>query len=132
MLSPRPRRKPGVNRELLIKAGLIEFGLFGYSGASTLGIAVRANVPQPHLYSSFKNKQELFLVCLQQAAAESLQASPKPVISRFVFQAVAALGDGGLAPTIGPVLTTLRDTMGNRRFQSLLLDGASSLLDLPE
>lgn len=61
MSERRARRRPGENRERLIEAGLIEFGLFGFHGASTAAIAARAEVPQPHVYSNFINKQALFL-----------------------------------------------------------------------
>ena len=65
MTERRARRKPGENRERLIEAGLIEFGLFGFHGASTARIAARAGVPQPHVYAHFATKQELFLaVCI--------------------------------------------------------------------
>ncbi|QIM18414.1 helix-turn-helix transcriptional regulator [Leucobacter coleopterorum] len=63
MSSRRPRRRPGQNHELLIEAGIVEFGLYGYQGASTSAIAVRAEVPQPHVYANFATKQELFLEC---------------------------------------------------------------------
>lgn len=63
MTERRPRRKPGENRQRLREAGLIEFGLFGFHGASTAGIAARADVPQPHVYASFTTKQALFLEC---------------------------------------------------------------------
>jgi len=72
----RPRRRPGENRERLVEAGLIEFGLFGYHGASTAAIAARADVPQPHVYASFETKRELFLACLDAACARSGAARP--------------------------------------------------------
>ncbi|UOQ58464.1 TetR/AcrR family transcriptional regulator [Leucobacter allii] len=70
MVGHRPRRKPGENRQRLVEAGLVEFGLFGYHGASTAGIAARADVPQPHVYASFATKHELFLACVAAAAEE--------------------------------------------------------------
>lgn len=63
----RRRRKPGENRERLLAAGLIEFGARGLRGTATSHIAERADVPQPHIYSSFSTKQELFLACLSRA-----------------------------------------------------------------
>ena len=71
--SARPRRRPGENRERLIEAGLIEFGLFGYHGASTAGIAARAEVPQPHLYASFPSKRDLFLATVRRLAQRAAQ-----------------------------------------------------------
>lgn len=71
----RPRRKPGENRERLLEAGLIEFGLFGYHGASTSAIAARAGVPQPHVYASFATKRELFLACCVRTLSDP---SPRP------------------------------------------------------
>ena len=69
MTERRARRKPGENRERLMEAGLIEFGLFGFHGASTAAIATRAGVPQPHLYANFSTKSALFVACCEAAAA---------------------------------------------------------------
>lgn len=63
----RARRPPGENRERLLTAGILEFGRHGYRGASTTAIAARAEVPQPHVYTNFRTKQELFLGCLTRA-----------------------------------------------------------------
>lgn len=75
-----------------MEAGLIEFGLFGYHGASTAAIAARADVPQPHVYASFETKRELFLTCLDAACASSVGATPGDASS---VGASSACGDGG-------------------------------------
>lgn len=95
----RPRRRPGENRERLIEAGLIEFGLFGYHGASTAGIAARAEVPQPHVYASFPSKGALFLAVVRRVAerlaeptAERLaERAAEPIAERTAEHAVGRL-----------------------------------------
>lgn len=59
----RPRRKRGQNKAELVFAGIIEFAKYGYHGTSTGRIAARAEVSQPHMYTNFKSKQELFTTC---------------------------------------------------------------------
>lgn len=94
----RARRRPGQNRERLLEAGLIEFGLFGYHGAVTAAIAQRADVPQPHVYANFTGKQELFLACLA-VASERLHA-----VYRDLFPAGPELEapSGGSSGVTGP------------------------------
>ncbi|WP_416446743.1 TetR/AcrR family transcriptional regulator [Leucobacter sp. HNU] len=75
----RSRRPPGENRERLIEAGLIEFGLFGYHGASTAGIAARAEVPQPHVYASFPSKRALFLAVVRRVAERLAEPAAGPL-----------------------------------------------------
>lgn len=74
----RARRRPGENRARLLEAGLVEFGLFGYHGTSTAAIAARAEVPQPHVYTSFRTKQELFLACWERVLAYIRAETPQP------------------------------------------------------
>lgn len=124
----RPRRKPGENRELLIEAGLFEFGLFGYHGASTGGIAARAGVPQPHLYASFRTKQELFLACCERAAVGASSEEH----ARFLYQAVAAANTPELSPQLVHQLRALEIQLGEKQMLAILKLGASSLLRLAE
>ncbi|QIK61868.1 helix-turn-helix transcriptional regulator [Leucobacter viscericola] len=130
MSSRRPRRRPGENRELLIEAGLVEFGLFGYQGASTGAIALRADVPQPHVYANFANKQELFLACFQRASAHASdpEASVDPAFSVFLYQAVAAVNDPLLVHLLPSSVAALKRELGDPRFNELLVDGALELL----
>lgn len=148
MTDRRPRRRPGENRDRLREAGLIEFGLFGYHGASTAGIAERAGVPQPHLYASFRTKQELFLDCLAHAEASLLSPAAAALSTDVlqprgnasagalsdwaselcILQAVAASRDPELAAPIRGVLDRLRSALGDRLFNEMLVRGASTLL----
>lgn len=140
MSERRARRRPGENREHLIGAGLIEFGLFGYHGASTAAIARRADVPQPHVYTSFATKHALFLACWERVRAAALEArgldgsgldgrAPDDEhLRRFLFQAVAAACDPVLGDDLLPSLLELRSALGEDRFHALLRSGASELL----
>ena len=136
----RPRRKPGENRERLLEAGLVEFGLFGYHGASTAAIAARAEVPQPHVYASFATKQELFVACCTRAltarsdreapSADVPQRSPAParVRSRLVLQAFAASRDPQLSEALAPLLRTYLSQTQPDGFAEDLTRGAHDLL----
>lgn len=131
MSSRRPRRKPGLNRELLIEAGLSEFGLRGYHGASTSTIAKLADVPQPHLYAHFKTKQELFLACLERAAMLIAEApyAPGLTLPRFLYQSVAATGDEQLSAMVVPGVNVIMRDLGEQVFREVLLLAAFSLLN---
>lgn len=109
----------------------MEFGLFGYHGASTGSIAARADVPQPHLYASFATKQALFLACFDRLTDSLLQAEqerPSEDILRFLHQAVAAAAAQGLGEVVRPRLLELRSRAGEPRFDELLLAGGRALL----
>ena len=130
----RARRRPGENRERLLEAGLIEFGLFGYHGAATAAIARRADVPQPHIYANFSTKQELFIACVEVARAEALEQGAADVsasTSRMLYQAVAALQEPPLHARLSSDLTELLARIGRHRFAALLAAGAQSLLGEP-
>ncbi|MFD5600714.1 TetR/AcrR family transcriptional regulator [Leucobacter sp. NPDC058333] len=148
MTERRARRKPGENRERLIEAGLIEFGLFGFHGASTARIAARAGVPQPHVYAHFATKQDLFLaVCAiaidivaDDLAAASLLASDATALRagarsrvdggdeanyvtrdsalQLLSQAIAALGASELRAHLAELLAELRTTLGADAFRA--------------
>lgn len=100
MTERRPRRRPGENRDRLLKAGLIEFGLHGFYGASTSAIALRAEVPQPHVYASFTTKRELFLACLDEALTMTGRGGADPDAELMIFQAFAAARAEPLAADI--------------------------------
>lgn len=128
----RARRRPGENRAQLLEAGLIEFGLLGYHGASTASIAARAGVPQPHLYANFSGKQELFLACLSDAAAALLgddRESHGCRAALIVLQAVAALRDEALRAAVRDELELLRTQLGEVAFERLLAAAAAAQLD---
>ncbi|WP_336650897.1 MULTISPECIES: TetR/AcrR family transcriptional regulator [unclassified Leucobacter] len=127
----RARRRPGENRERLIEAGLTEFGLFGYHGASTSSIAARAQVPQPHVYANFETKQQLFLACFDRVCDALLAEHREPDsegIQRFLFQAVSAAADPVLRFALLGSLLELRDALGDSEFDALLAAGAHSML----
>lgn len=128
----RPRRKPGENRELLLEAGLIEFGLLGFHGASTAAIAARADVPQPNVYANFSTKQELFLACVERAASEVQARAGVGVpatMQRMVLQAVTAAHDPQLGVQLLDALDELRSEVSAERFDALLSAAGHSMLD---
>ncbi|WP_336662068.1 TetR/AcrR family transcriptional regulator [Leucobacter sp. USHLN154] len=131
----RARRKPGENRERLIEAGLTEFGLFGFHGASTAAIAARAGVPQPHVYANFPNKHALFVETCAAAAhivrthpddsaeTDQLRGSEPPTsedvrtsAQRAVLQAISAVAIPELRDDLLSLLVPLRNGLGMERF----------------
>lgn len=103
----RSRRKPGENRERLLEAGLIEFGLFGYSGTSTASIAARAEVPQPHVYASFSAKRELFLACASRACETVVQKCSGAPAAFACADEVGSIGASDAAQTDSEFLRAL-------------------------
>lgn len=129
----RPRRKPGENRELLLEAGLVEFGLLGYHGASTAAIATRADVPQPHVYTSFRTKQELFLACFERASSDVRGRAGVNVpvtMQRMLLQAIASAHDPALSGRLVADLDDLRAELGADTFGALVRTAALSLIDV--
>ena len=136
MTQRRPRRRPGENRERLLEAGLIEFGLFGYHGASTSAIAARADVPQPHLYASFATKRDLFLSCCARAFAVPADDArdgktgrttvPHTDRDRLLLQAVAVARDPQLQEALDPMMQRFIAHSGETL--SALLEGAAASL----
>lgn len=125
----RPRRRPGENRERLIAAGIVEFGARGYHGASTAAIAALAEVPQPHVYASFRTKGELFLACAERVAHGRDGVSELGSAGdAFLLQAVAALGEPQLRDELLPVLRTLRLRLGAELFNGSLARAAGTAL----
>lgn len=141
----RRRRRPGENRDLLIEAGIVEFARLGYRAASTAEIAAHAEVPQPHVYASFRSKGELFLACVARAldgGPGNAQDPPASLLhsqqlwgsahltdtgAALVVQAVAALGQTDIGEQLRPTLATLRGRIGDAEFAALLLRGADVL-----
>ncbi|MBK0421382.1 helix-turn-helix transcriptional regulator [Leucobacter sp. CSA2] len=127
----RPRRRPGENREQLVKAGLIEFGLHGYHGASTAAIARRAGVPQPHVYASFPTKLALFEACATRAldlldgSADPGDAVPGPTIPA---RSAVAKGE----PVSGAAPASAGDGRSSEEAASLLLYQLVAVLADPD
>lgn len=140
MTERRARRRPGENRSRLLEAGLIEFGLFGFSAASTSAIAARAEISQPHFYASFTTKQDLFLACFASVLDELSDRAegepreireprvPRETLLRFLVQSVASSHDPGMREPLTTGLRDLRDAWGAPQFAALLGEGAAALI----
>jgi len=124
----RPRRRPGENRERLLEAGIGEFGMRGYRGASTAAIAASAGVPQPHVYASFPAKRDLFLACAARVIDELACGGAGAASAAFLFQAVSSLNDEELRDELLPAIRDLRGEIGDVRFSGLLTKAAAAAL----
>ncbi|GAA1631523.1 hypothetical protein GCM10009805_27720 [Leucobacter chromiireducens subsp. solipictus] len=124
----RSRRRPGENREYLIEAGLEEFGLSGYHGTSTARIAARAQVPQPHVYTNFRTKRELFLACVDAAVGRLLAGDGQTADERLVLQAIAAVPEPSLSEPLRAQLAPLFTAVDAARMGELLSRAATELL----
>ncbi|MBP1325346.1 AcrR family transcriptional regulator [Leucobacter exalbidus] len=126
MTERRARRKPGENRARLVQAGLHEFGLYGYQGASTARIAARAEVPQPHVYTNFTGKPELFLACLDEALdrVHTRDTALLAAAELLIYQALAT----ALDPDHGAVIRhRLADVLTPAHRDQIVLAAASRL-----
>ncbi|PIO50323.1 hypothetical protein BV502_12770 [Leucobacter sp. OAMLP11] len=85
----------------MIEAGLIEFGLFGYHGASTAGIAARAEVPQPHVYASFPSKGALFLAVVRRVAERLAEPTAERAAGRLAARAAEPIAERTAEHAVG-------------------------------
>jgi len=76
-------------RDHVIRAAQIEFGQFGFEGASTADIAKRVGVSQPYLFRLFPSKKAIFLVAID-ACFDELE-------SRFAAAAGDHTGEEAMA-----------------------------------
>lgn len=123
----RPRRRPGENRERLVVAATSVFASFGYHGASTVSIAALADVPQPHVYTNFSTKLELFLSCWERVFSEILQSQDRQLpahLATFLLQASAVAHSPDFAHTsLRSELREIRTSLGSEALGALLLSG---------
>lgn len=63
-------RDPERTRRAILDAATAEFSAHGYGGASVNAVAERAGINKRMLYHYFGNKQDLFLVVLEEAYAD--------------------------------------------------------------
>ncbi|MEV6062596.1 TetR/AcrR family transcriptional regulator [Nocardia asteroides] len=61
---PRAQRE-----QLILDAAVAEIGRSGYAGLSLAGVAQRAGVSKPLVYTYFHAKDQLYLACVDRAAA---------------------------------------------------------------
>jgi len=138
-VSRRVRRRPGENRARLIEAGIRVFAQHGYHGASTSAIATLADVPQPHVYASFRTKQDLFFECGNEVVtrlrefdfhiAPSAPLSPDlQVLGQFVLQCIAHSHDTKLQPQLGELLRRLSAPQGTGGLSLLVTAAATGIL----
>lgn len=132
----RPRRRPGENRERLLQAGIAIFGSRGFHGASTASIAALAGVPQPHVYSNFQTKQELFLECARKVSTEIIRSSSEEPHqdmqtsehAAFLLQSLAASQEELLQPELHNLILELTDTVSKEAVLSLISKHISTTL----
>ena len=71
MSGSRPVGTKGVPRaqreQLILDAATIEFGRFGYAGATLSAVAAQAGVSKPLVLSYFGSKDGLYIACVQRA-----------------------------------------------------------------
>lgn len=77
----RTRRDRPELRQELLEAALVEFGAYGYDGASTLAIARRAGAHQPQINYHFESKEALWRAAVDHVFGqlrEALGTAPAP------------------------------------------------------
>ncbi|MFF2083363.1 TetR/AcrR family transcriptional regulator [Nocardia sp. NPDC058176] len=61
---------PRAEREqLILDAAVSEIGRLGYAGLSLAGVALRAEVSKPLVYTYFQSKDTVYIACVERAAA---------------------------------------------------------------
>lgn len=91
---PRARRE-----QLILDAAVAEIGRVGYAGLSLAGVAQRAEVSKPLVYTYFHTKDEVYLACVARAAAN---------LGAAIEAAVAAGGELSMARrTLDAIFTAL-------------------------
>ena len=95
---PRPRAKgsDGSTRERALTAAFAVFRKRGFSGASTLEIATRAQVSKRDLYALFGSKHAMLTACIRERASRMRQplelAAPNPSSREAVAATLVELG----------------------------------------
>lgn len=62
--------KTEITKDKILKAAIEEFGTHGYEGASVNQICQKHNISKGLIYHNFKNKDELYLCCVNEAVTE--------------------------------------------------------------
>jgi AcrR family transcriptional regulator len=105
---PRPRAKGsgGSTRERMLTAAFAVFRKRGFSGASTLEIATRAQVSKRDLYALFGSKQAMLTACIRERASRMRQpldlAAPIPNSREAVAATLIELGKSVLRVACHP------------------------------
>ena len=109
----RPTGPEGTTRERVLKAAFAVFRKGGFSGASTLEIATRAQVSKRDLYALFGSKHAMLAACIKERAGRMRQplelAAPVPNSRAAVAATLVELGTSILRGASHPdVLTVYR------------------------
>ncbi|HTO55383.1 MAG TPA: TetR/AcrR family transcriptional regulator [Myxococcota bacterium] len=91
---PRVRRSRDDNRERLLHAALVEFGVKGFDGASTRVIAERADAHQPQIHYHFDSKEALWKAAVDHLFAELGRAMTGLDVGAGRSSAPDSLADG--------------------------------------
>ena len=82
-------------RELVIRAGVREFGAHGYAGTTAQSIAARVGVSQPYLFRLFGTKKAMFIAVVQdgfERCRSALEASARAAGARVPDEILEAMG----------------------------------------
>ena len=105
---PRPRAKgsDASTRERILTAAFAVFRKGGFSGASTLEIATRAQVSKRDLYALFGSKHAMLSACIRERASRMRQplelAAPMPTSREAVAATLVELGTSVLRVACHP------------------------------
>jgi len=93
---PRTRASDGSTRERVLAAAFAVFRKRGFSAASTLEIATRAQVSKRDLYALFRSKHAMLTACISERASRMRQplelAAPIPSSTEAVAATLVELG----------------------------------------
>jgi AcrR family transcriptional regulator len=92
MTPAQTRMDPGVRRDQVIAAALIEFAEGGLAGTSTEAIAVRAGISQPYLFKMFGTKRDLFIAASKRCFDNVTQTFTEAASGLAGEEALGAMG----------------------------------------
>jgi AcrR family transcriptional regulator len=91
----RTRMRAPDRREVVIRAGVREFGRHGYAGTTAQSIAAHVGVSQPYLFELFGTKKSMFIAVVQhgfERCRAAFEASAKAAGARAPDEILEAMG----------------------------------------
>jgi AcrR family transcriptional regulator len=92
----RTRMRAPDRREVVIRAGVREFGTRGYAGTTAESIAAQVGVSQPYLFRVFGTKKSMFIAVVQDGAKSAGARTPDEILEAMGRTYADLLVDGDL------------------------------------
>lgn len=107
-MARKPAKEQGDTLRIIIDSAFALFGKYGYDGVSVDQIAKKSDLSKGAMYWHFKNKDDLYVVCLKEV---------HDIFNRYVFSAVAG------EPNVADALAALTDGVDTMLHDRLVMRG---------